>query len=104
MEDPIYPDETAALKLLASCLVLVSNISYIPQFYTMYKMKTTAGISKLSYWINLLVAIGWLLYTYQLQQWTQVYSNVAWFVLTSITLGMLYYYDKPNDSLPKRRN
>jgi uncharacterized protein with PQ loop repeat len=90
MRGPV--DETA-LTALSSILIIVGNMSYIPQMREMIRTKSSRNISKLGYWMSAAIACGWIYYTYAMEQSQQLLSNVVWLLFTLATLFLLYYYD-----------
>lgn len=92
MMSPETFDEKQLLQL-SNILIIVGNMSYLPQMYDIIQSKSSKNISKMSYWISALTACGWLYYSNAMGHSQQVLSNSVWLGFTIATLFLLYKYD-----------
>ena len=70
-----------------STLVLCMTISR--QVYTQWKTRSTAGVSKWLFIGHLIASVGFVVYSFLLENWVFVASNV--FLLLTAILGQVLY-------------
>lgn len=70
-----------------STLILCATISR--QVYTQWKSRTTAGVSHWLFIGQLAASVGFVVYSFLLENWVFVFSNV--FLLVTAMIGQVIY-------------
>jgi uncharacterized protein with PQ loop repeat len=89
------PDKNAANSLLLSLVFFVSiaePVATLPQIYTIWVYKQTAGVSLLSWCLYLFAAGVWLTYGFNRNDRALIVSSFAW-VITEVlvVIGILLF-------------
>ncbi len=71
----------------ASTLILCATISR--QVYTQWRTKSTAGVSHWLFAGQVMASIGFVVYSFLLENWVFVFSNI--FLLLTALLGQVLY-------------
>jgi MtN3 and saliva related transmembrane protein len=74
-----------------SSLVLLATL--IRQVYTQWRTRSTAGVSKWLFIGQCTASIGYIIYSFMLQNWVYVSSNFA-ILLTAIVGEILYLHNR----------